>query len=279
VDVQARQAHGPAARHRQGAHARAGGEPPRALAQVLTKYNESAKVDPTPRLRVTRPRGPRRSSGAGRGRRRHLGGGVRARGATCSVVYPAPPRSWKRSHVTRASRCLSDPGRPRAARDDEGRHHLGPGRRTQLAKDNQQALEAGMQYPVHIKVIVTRETARRRSGEVAPRETTDGRRRLREPGRQAIAKLLPRSGKSTRSTSAWSTSRTPPAAGSRADRQAGARGGADVMTSANPHLGQARDRGVHHPENLLLRPATSVAPGARPRHDQPGPAQDRGVVP
>src|SRR5262249_32302535 len=173
---EARQAHGPAPRHRQGADTRAGGQPPGALASGADEVQRERGGH---QRRPLRPREHRASDDRGRahrGRRRAL------RRATCRPPRPAcppcaPPAARRRtrrdvlkSYIRRLAKleeiALSYRGVEMCYAIQAGRELrvltkadlVSDLDAHQLAKDITKRIEAEMQYPGHIKVVVIRET-------------------------------------------------------------------------------------------------------------------------
>jgi len=160
---------------------------------------------------------------------------------------------------------LRDPGRARAARDDQGRHRVRP-RRAPAREGHQQAHRGRDAVPRSHQSDRHPRDARRRSGKVASfMNILMVGDVYGEPGRQAIAKLLPRLRQEHSidfavvniENAAAGFGVTPPIA-----RQA-FEAGADVLTSGN-HIWDKREIVEYiTKENLLLRPANfpSGTPG------------------
>jgi ribonuclease Y len=155
---QARQAHGPPARHRQGAHARAGGQPPRALAAGA---DEVQRVGEGHQRRALRPRE----------RRAETIEAVLVEAADgISAARPGARRDVLESYIKRLAKleeiALSYKGVEMCYAIQAGRELRVMTKADivsdldahQLAKDISKRIEAEMQYPGHIKVIVIRET-------------------------------------------------------------------------------------------------------------------------
>ena len=126
---------------------------------MLTKYNESKQVINAALCGHEDVEGGDHRGRAGRGRRRHLGGPARRPPRRAGVVHQAAGQArGDRAVATRASRCATR-SRPAASCACITKADIVSDLDAyQLAKDITKRIEAEMQYPGHIKVVVIRET-------------------------------------------------------------------------------------------------------------------------
>ena len=112
ADVQARQADGPAPRHRQGPDPRAGGQPPRALAAGAHQVQRVAAGHQRGAVRARERRARDDRGGADRGGRRHLGGPAGRAPRRARELHQAPGQARGDRHVLQGrGDVLRDPGR------------------------------------------------------------------------------------------------------------------------------------------------------------------------
>ena len=152
------QAHGPAPRHRQGAHPRAGGEPPRAVA---------AGAHQVQRVAAGHQRGAVRSRERGA---ETIEAVLTEAADGISAARPGARRDVLESYIKRLAKleeiALSYKGVELCYAIQAGRElrvmtkaeQISDLDAHQLAKDISKRIEAEMQYPGHIKVVVIRET-------------------------------------------------------------------------------------------------------------------------